>query len=228
MYACLLCCPRELRECWFGREGWCWARFGCRGRERAGKTQIPRDPWVEKCSPGAAVSPGAAAGFGECPCPAPSRLPGSSRRGSSAGGSALPGPVVSREMLTPLTRCQNTNTQPDSLKSNYEGAAEPGLAFDSEESCKRHQRRRPAPAQCGPGTFLTGNNPVCLPKCGHLRKFRVFLVCFIRFFPFLHVTRGCRAWAFWHSWIELSVEAMARSLTPLIEQTLAFLNCLLL
>lgn len=78
---------------------------------------------------------------------APSQLPCCPRGGSSAGGSALPGPVVSREMLTPLTRCQNTNTQPDSLKSNYEGAAEPGLAFDSEESCKRHQRRKPTPAQ---------------------------------------------------------------------------------
>lgn len=175
MYVCLLCCLSELRECWFGREGWCWARFGCRGRENPKPTG----------SMGCKCSPGAAAGFGECPSPAPSRLPGSSRRGSSAGGSALPGPVVSREMLTPLTRCQNTNTQPDSLKSNYEGAAEPGLAFDSEESCKRHQRRSPAPAQCGPGTFLPGNNPVCLLKCGHLRKFRSFLGLFYWIFPFL-------------------------------------------
>lgn len=92
-----------------------------------------------KCCPSPAAPPGAGAGIGECP----------SQRGSSAGGSALPGPVVSREMLTPLTRCQNTNTQPDSLKSNYEGAAEPGLALDSEESRKRHQGRNPAPAQCG-------------------------------------------------------------------------------
>lgn len=120
----------------------------------------------------------------------PIPIPGSSRGASSAGGSALPGPVVSREMLTPLTRCQNTNTQPDSLKSNYEGAAEPGLAFDSEESCKRHQGRSPAPAQRGPGTFLTGNNPVCLLKCGHLSKFRGFFGLFYWIFPFL----TCHTW----------------------------------
>lgn len=111
--------------------------------------------------PSPAASPGAGAGFGNL-LPGPVPAPGSSRGGSSAGSSALPGPVVSREMLTPLTRCQNTNTQPDSLKSNYEGAAEPGLAFDSEESCKRHQHRNPA--QHGPGTFLAGNKPVCLLK----------------------------------------------------------------
>lgn len=184
---CVCCaCLSELRECCFGREGWCWAGFGCRGKERLAKPkpQTPPDSWVENVPPALLHPLEPQQGLGNGP-PHPGPIPGSSRGASSAGGSALPGPVVSREMLTPLTRCQNTNTQPDSLKSNYEGAAEPGLAFDSEESCKRHQGRSPAPAQRGPGTFLTGNNPVCLLKCGHLSKFRGFFGLFYWIFPFL-------------------------------------------
>lgn len=139
---------------------------GCRGGESLGRLQLRKTQTHRVHGSGMFPQPCCISWsrVWGMPLLGPVPAPGSSRGGSSAGGSALPGPVVSREMLTPLTRCQNTNTQPDSLKSNYEGAAEPGLAFDSEESCKRHQRRNPAPAQCGPGGVLAGNNPVCLLK----------------------------------------------------------------
>lgn len=51
---CVCCaCLSELRECCFGREGWCWAGFGGRGKERLAKPkpQTPPDLWVENVPP---------------------------------------------------------------------------------------------------------------------------------------------------------------------------------
>lgn len=143
--------------CLSSGSGFFWQRGTVLGFPHSGKPQTHRPQGLEML-PRPLCSPWSWSRVWAMPVPAPARL----QRGRSGGSSALPGPVVSREMLTPLTRCQNTNTQPDSLKSNYEGAAEPGLAFDSEESCERHRGRNPA--QGGPGTFLAGNNPVSLLK----------------------------------------------------------------